>query len=312
MKKMKNGLSGSFAIVLASGVILSTDCLADWTYTIKQRTQFLKETFVFENLDKDDYAVAGYTSGGLELKGLVYSMIENSISWIDLKNSKMYVGLAGAYGWIDKGRIVEQPLVWDVTGTQGDAGIEIGGFVNMSFSFDLFPHVGFRWVHQTFNLSNQRYANNDLLSYINRNGNSIHSNYYMPFAGFGLHYIWKDLDIGIKYDFAYGIGFIKGLIQRRTVITDLYTGTRNSLTVRQPNLAAHSFEYMTSYKLNSAWSMGVQIGYSQIYNNVKQPIKSAHRNRLLATGQLERKQHTFGTEFIGKEYNLKINAAYKF
>lgn len=312
MKKMKNGFSGSLAFVLAGGVMLSTPCLADWTYTIKQRTQFLKETFVFENRDKDDYVVAGYTSGGLELKGLVYSMIENTISWIDLKKSKMYVGLGGAFGWIDKGRVVEQPLVWDVTGTQGDAGIEIGGFVNMSFSFDLFPHIGFKYVHQTFNLSNQRSSNKDVLSYVNRNGNSIHSNYYMPFAGFGLNYIWKDLDIGIKYDIAYGMGFVKGLIHKKTVITTLYPGTRNAITVKQPHLVGHSFEYKTSYKLNTQWSMGVQIIYTQVYNNVKQTIKSAHRDRIEEVGQLEPKQHTFGTEFIGKEYNLKINAAYKF
>ena len=312
MSKIRNSLSIAMVMAFLSTSLSAAEITTNgWTYKIKNRAEFTKDTQDRADYDTNHFEGTGITTGWREQKNGVWYVLDNEIIWTDLNNTRLYVSFKGNYGWLLRGKEIVYPNTWHLTGTKWAASGTFGGIVGVNDCFYFTPHFGFQYIGAVTKLHDQHRAHPTPSTFISRNGTHSKTTQFLPYIGFGMNYNLSHVDIGMGYDFYYVYGHSKTHV-KNTVITDDYNTFLYGSHYKIRDMFSHAFSVAFGYSFAQHWRFAFDAQYAFQYNTSNLPVHLDNNSQIVEEGQFTPTQYHEITSSILRDYYMALTLGYTF
>ena len=275
-----------------------------------------RSDYQFEDLDKNNFANTGYTSGWSSIKRISIYQLGGSLEWKD-ECSRLYARVRGHYGWILHGKAQGFPLNWNVNGHTNDVAFRVGYMFDVCNCFTFVPVIGYGTSYIKTKLKNQPNCSQVFgpNAYSNHSGDRTTSRYHAPFIGFDLRFsncfCCRKVDFLFGYDFHYGNLRVKKS-PRRFVLTDDINTSNYGYKINAHNVVTNRFRLSATTNITACIDLGLDFEYSMRYNTCKNRVHLQRNDEIVATGQFTPSQFHVSNRLCSNSFLINLMLGYNF
>jgi hypothetical protein len=310
-------INKSFSLAMLAVLLAHTSCLAaGWSFQLNNSFNFTKANLTVEHLDRCRYEGTAATTDWTSSRNFTTFLLSPELIW-QSPDYPVYALATGSYGWLFDGQLKNDPLKWDVDGTEKSFTLEFGGVVNVCQRFTFLPHLGFYWDLVDTRLKKQRETRPNPTCYISNNGNRSSTLFYVPYMGFEIDFtteLWncRKVQISTLYDIGYwGSGHIRNTVPS-TVITNTPANSRYGSHVTYSNMFYQNWLVALVTDFSKQWRGAIEFNYYTFYNTHKLPVKLKHNRAIVESGQFTRTQYHVASEAYIRTISLVFVLNYSF
>lgn len=298
----------------ASGSLDFTN-LNGWSVEVKNSFNFGRGDATIEHLDRHRFKGTAATTEWTASRDLYTYLITPEVIW-ENPDWHVYATASVDYGWLIDGKSKNNPLKWNLHGTEWGFSFEVGYIMDVCKRFTFLPHIGFSWDETRVRLRHQKETHINPTCFRSQNGNRITTLIYYPYIGFELDFgttLWncKKVQVSMTYDIGYGAGHSRTSV-RHPVINDSPATSRLGNHFKMRDMIYQDWEVAFTYEPAKHWRVALEFDYSIYYNTHKLPLKFRNNDAIVRSGQFTRSQFHRVSDLTLQTYSLTLVLNYSF